>query len=312
MRDRAVTRSYRARFHAWWEGVDLPPPPDSAAEPLLLDREAAPEPVARGNGVAKAWPQPRIEAAQRIWGRDFIAPGGADFTLELAKPFGAGPRTSLCDLQAGLGGGTRAIAKAYGVWVTGLEPDPDLADLAHRRSRALAVERKAPIEAYDPETLTLKPESFDCLFGREGFCHVIDKAHLLNGLVAALRAHGQLIFTDLVLADTAAVRAAADGAVGRWAAAEPRPPHPWPADRMVEALAERGLDVRIRQDITPLYRGLVVGGFKRLADQIRAGAVGRDQLAPVLAETERWARRVTALDRGALRCYRFHAIKQAA
>jgi hypothetical protein len=204
------------------------------------------------------------------------------------------------------------MAKTFGVWVTGLEPDPDLADLAHRRSRALALDRKAPIQPYDPEALALAPESFDCVFAREGFCQVIDKAQLLSGLVAGLRDRGQLIFTDLVLADGAAARPVADTEVGFWAAAEPRPPHPWPAGRMAEALTERGLDVRIRQDITPLYRGLVVGGFKRLAGQIGRGAVSRDQLAPVLAETERWARRVAALDRGALRCYRFHAIKQAA
>jgi SAM-dependent methyltransferase len=311
--DGTGTPSFRERFHAWWEGID-PPRRDLTREPLLLDRPASPEssPGDHQNGTARAWPLPRIEAAQRIWGQDFIAPGGADFTIELAKPFGAGPRTSLCDLQAGLGGGTRAIAKEFEVWVTGLEPDPDLADLAHQRSRALALDRKAPVRPYDPETLALKPESFDCLFAREGFCHVIDKAHLLSGLAAALRDHGQLIFTDLVLADTAAIRSVAEGAVGRWAATEPRPPHPWPAARMVEALVDRGLDVRIRQDITPVYRGLVVQGFKHLAGQLHAGAVRRDQLAPVLAETERWGRRVAALDRGSLRCYRFHAIKQAA
>jgi SAM-dependent methyltransferase len=289
---RAAVR--RARFHAWWDGIDPPPLLDLDSEPLLLDRLAPLEP----NGVTKAWSPQRIEAAERIWGRDFVVPGGAAFTIQLAKPFGAGPQTSLCDLHAGLGGGTRAIAKTFGVWVTGLEPDPDLADAANRRSRAQALDRKAPIQTYDPAGLALAPESFDGAFAREGFCQVADKQRLLDGVVAGLRDRGQLIFTDLVLADKAGASA------GLEAGADP-----WPIGRMAEALAERRLDVRIRQDITTLYRGLVRAGFKTLLGDIQRGTIGRPALAPVLAEAERWARRVAALDRGLLRCYRFHAIK---
>src|SRR5258708_22700445 len=57
MMDKAASRSFRERFHAWWEGIDLPPPPKPAPEPLLLDR-VVPEPAPRsvGNGAIKPWP----------------------------------------------------------------------------------------------------------------------------------------------------------------------------------------------------------------------------------------------------------------
>ena len=40
----------------------------------------------------------------------------------------------MLDLANGLGGGTRAIAKEFDVWITGMDADAELATLAHAYS----------------------------------------------------------------------------------------------------------------------------------------------------------------------------------
>src|SRR4051812_4983707 len=105
----------RRRLHAWWEGLELPPDPpgEDAGAPLLLDIQA-PEHAERdwpesAEDRARLWPLRRIEAAELIWGRDCILPGGTAYTIDIARPLGLSPALTLLDLGAGLGGGTRAL-----------------------------------------------------------------------------------------------------------------------------------------------------------------------------------------------------------
>src|SRR5690606_1927210 len=73
------------------------------------------------------WPAQRREIAQMIWGEGFESPGGAERILELVKPFGLSSAHSMLEIGAGMGGGSRAIAKSFRAYVTALEPDPELA-----------------------------------------------------------------------------------------------------------------------------------------------------------------------------------------
>lgn len=307
---RTGTVPFRDRLYAWWEGIDLPLPAPEPAPPRArwippdgLPALAAPAPAAPPQAV---WPPDRIVAAQLLWGLDGIEPGEPDLTVELARPFGAGPATSLVDLHAGLGSGTRALATRFGVWVTGLEPDPELARAAQDRSRALSMERKAPVAAYDPARLELRPGSFDCVLAREMLFEVPDKDRLLDAIRDGLRADGQLIVTDLLTPD-----GQPGPAVTAWAAAEPRAPSPWPVARLAGALLQRGFELRLREDLSPLFRGQIRAGLRRLLARIDGGAVDPGVLRPALREGNRWARRLVALESGELGIWRFHAVKRA-
>lgn len=297
---------FRKRFHAWWEGYDPADEVDDD-EPLLLDTPAPPEldPVPPDDPT-KAWPQRRIDAAQLIWGRDFIAPGGAALTVELAKPFSISPSTNFLDMHAGLGGGTRAIATMLDCWVTGLEADPDLAAEGHLRSRALMLDRKAPIKPYDLENFELKLESFDFVLARECFYRVVEKERLLLSIYKGLKPRGQLSFTDILLAQPKRTSPALE----RWMAADRQRPRPWAVDDAIGCLTKLDFDLRIREDITPIYRGHVMAAFLQLVRNIANKSIRRAQLVPVLEEAERWARRMAAIDAGDLVVYRFFAIKQ--
>ena len=305
---------FRRKFNAWWEGIELPPEEadqDLADEPLLLDTEAPlieegdwPE---SAEERAKLWPIRRIEAAELIWGKDCILPGGTDYTLLLAKPLGLTPALSLLDLAAGLGGGTRALAESFGVWVTGLEPDADLAVDGQERSKRAKLDKKAPVRRFDPANFELKRRSFDCTLAREMFYKVADKQFLFTAIQRGLKDRGQLLFTDYLLG------AQPPGpAFEKWREAERQPCHPMRLEELLALLTGLNFDCRIAEDDSELYRGHVMAAWSRIAGELQNGSIPRHLLARVVEEAERWGRLVHAINAGELRFYRFHAFYREA
>lgn len=299
----------RRRLHAWWEGIDLPPDADNdqpgrLGEPLLLDTKAPserdfPESAAER---AKLWPIRRIEAAELIWGEDALLPGGADYSVTLAKPLGLTAALSLLDLTGGLGGSTRALAQAFGVWVTGLERDGDLAREAHARSTQAKLEKKAPVREFDPDNLELKRQAFDCIFARELFYTIADKKRLLMALQSGLKDRGQLLFTDYVLGPQP------QGASFRkWADGERLPCYPVALELLQSLLESLHFDCRIAADDSDTYRTYVMAAWTRIAEELESGRIPRHLLSRVVEEAERWARFVDVLNEGEMRVYRFHA-----
>lgn len=314
--DRTSRRpTLRARFAAWWDGYYLDEPGDSFIDaldlsdgPLLLTERAPPEIIKEtADDALKIWPRWRIEAAEMIWGASLISPGDTESIVHLAKPLGLNPALNLLDLTAGLGPGTRGIAQNFGVWVTGLEADPDLAREGGERSRKGEFERKAPISLYDPETIEFKPRSFDCIMGREPFLTVRDKKRLLRAISRGLREKGQLLFTEILVPD----RGARSGAFGAWLQRERPAPSPWGFDEMSAYLAEIELDVRIDEDMTPLFRSQILNAFALMARNIENRTIPRYLLPKVMDEAERWNAWVQAIDAGDIKRYRFHALNRA-
>jgi SAM-dependent methyltransferase len=306
--------SFGRRFHAWWEGYDLPveyEEEEESAEPLLLTQPALDigQMKAFTDDLHKDWPKSRIEAAEIIWGDDMVVPGGPGYAAELARPFGLGPAVSLLDTSAGLGGGTRMLVSVYGVWVTGLEADADLAEEGNRRSKmheAEGMDRKAPIRIFDPERFELKPRSFDCILGRESYYRVGDKGRLLSALHRGLKDRGQLIFTDILLSGEDRRSELLDAWYEADSMGEARP---WTLAKTTRTLESLGFDLRISEDITTVYRGHIMRAWTVLADRLNRGDIPKHLLKPVSEEADRWSRRVAAIDMGDLSVVRFHAIK---
>jgi SAM-dependent methyltransferase len=299
----------RRRIHAWWEGIELPPEPaepDPADQPLLLDTEAPPleerDWPESAQERAKLWPIRRIEAAELIWGRDCILPGGAEYTMQLATPLGLTPALSLLDLAAGLGGGTRGLAESFGVWVTGLERDDDLATEGQDRSKRAKLDKKAPIRRFDPNDFELKKRSFDCMFARESFYAVADKQPFFATLQRGLKDRGQLLFADYLLGPQPP-----GDAFGKWAEAERQPSYPMQLDELTALLESLNFDCRIAQDDSEVYKTHVMAAWSRIAAELQGGSIPRHLLGRVVEEAERWARFVHVLNAGELRFYRFHA-----
>ena len=299
--------SMKARFRAWWEGDEF----DSAARPAI-SLAVAPAPKAKIESLPGIvplfpWETPQMRIEQQIWGAGYHKPGGNDYILMLVKPFALNPSMSVMELGAGLGGGTRVIASEFGVWVTGYEPNAELAKAGKELSIMAGLEKKAEVIRYDEEQFAPRDGAYDCILSSETLFQVQDKDKLLVKLERALKTRGQIVVTDFVrgdaVADTDARLMGLEGLDGAknvfWAEAD-----------YVRRFRELNFDLRVNEDMTVNYRRMVMEGwvsFTQGGGEKAANA--RNFPDAVVAEVELWTRRMAAMDSGAMRVMRFYAIK---
>jgi cyclopropane fatty-acyl-phospholipid synthase-like methyltransferase len=302
--------SLKTRLYAWWEGYDLSGLKTRKGD-VSQQASAEPQPSNPGPGPGMnrwgkpLWTATRIEVAEKMWGEGFNTPGGADHIPYLVKPLGLNPAMSVLDLAAGLGGTSRTMAGKYGCWVTGLEASDLMAKEGMVRSFKLGLEKKAPIETFNPEHFGY-PKRVDAIVYKEGLFFVRDKEQMFDGMELALKPRGHLLITDYI----AEAEVMGAKAVQTWCDKEPLTPNLWPKDRMANAFAQRNLDLRIAEDITDTHRGLILSAIQGLVDHLERFQLDTPTKLAVMEEVELWARRVAAIEAG-VRVYRFYAIKPA-
>lgn len=302
----------KTRLHAWWEGYDLSGLKGKGGENGAAPESATaapPPPPRQGSGLNRwgkpLWTATRIEVAEKLWGEGFNTPGGHDHVPYLVKPLGLNPAMSVLDLSAGLGGTSRTMASKYGCWVTGLEASEFLAKEGMIRSFKEGLEKKAPIETYDPENFSY-PKRVDAIVYKEGMFSVRGKDQLFDGMELALKPRGHLLMTDYVIEPALA----GAKAVQVWCDKEPMRPHLWSKDQMAAAFAQRNLDLRIAEDITDTHRGLILSAIQGLVEHLERHHLDHETKVVVMDEVELWVRRVSAIEAGMKVC-RFYALKPA-
>ncbi|WP_114860834.1 SAM-dependent methyltransferase [Azospirillum brasilense] len=303
----------KTRLHAWWEGYDLSGLKGRGGEEDGKPQAGAvpAQPAAHGHGPGMnrwgkpLWSATRIEVAEKLWGEGFNTPGGHDHIPYLVKPLGLNPAMSVLDLSAGLGGTSRTMASKYGCWVTGLEASELLAKEGMIRSFKEGLEKKAPIETYDPENFSY-PKRVDAIVYKEGMFSVRGKDQLFDGMELALKPRGHLLMTDYVIEPALA----GAKAVQVWCDKEPMQPRLWSKDQMAAAFAQRNLDLRIAEDITDTHRSLIVSAIQGLVEHLERHHLDHETKLAVMDEVELWVRRVSAIEAGMKVC-RFYALKPA-
>lgn len=293
------------RLKAWWKDYEIVLP-EKPVEPEEASPSPRPEPAVLDKPKRKLWTVERAPAAELIWGDGFVLPGGDEYFVELVKPLGLTPAMSVLDLSAGLGGGTRALTRKFGVRANGMEASERLAGLAMEKSTMADLAKKAPVRCYDPDGLELPKGKFDCIVAREAFYGVADKENLLDAVEKALKEKGQILFTDLV------VRAAKleTAAMTAWRNAEPTPTWPSSADEYAALARRLGLDMRVSEDMTEKYRGLIMVGWARFMALLKERQIAPKTMLEVVEEAELWAHRIKAFESGGLRLFRFHLLKK--
>lgn len=308
------------RLYAWWEGYDIDalrerceyqprPDPFHPLPPLhkpggLSGGKAGLKTGEHDRHGKPLWTANRIEVAEKIWGDGFVSPSGASVLPELLKPLGLNPSMSVLDLAAGLGGVGRMMVRDYGVWVSGLEASPILAEEGMARSIKAGLAKRAPVSHYNPEHFDLH-RRFDAVFAKENFFQVKNKEGLVNGFTACLKPRGQLTFTDYVVP----ANPQKPDILLTWIQREPQPPTPWTVDAWVHCLRRHQWDVRICEDITASHRHLIVEALAHLQVFLEEHSLDQATKTAVLETVELWARREEAL-RHDLRCYRFYALRE--
>jgi ubiquinone/menaquinone biosynthesis C-methylase UbiE len=299
----------RARLHAWWEGYDAPAPkaePEPAPAPKPVEKKDEAPGINKNSSMPERWSAARVKIAELIWGDGFSFPGSIDHTMEMVKPFGLTKEKSMLDMGCGLGGATRAITKAFGTYMQGMDVSPALAKAGMGQSEKAGLTKKAPIEWFDPATVELPPKKFEAILVRQILCPTDDKKRLLKEITKALKPGGMLMVTDFVLPE----KGAKGPAFEAWAKGEDHPPKPITLAELTKAFADNKVEVRVAEDMSASFRALVTAGWAKLADLLKPGALGPVEAKTLVTEIELWQRRLSALAANELQIVRVFGIKR--
>jgi ubiquinone/menaquinone biosynthesis C-methylase UbiE len=255
---------------------------------------------------SQRWETTRVGLVQKVWGQGFANPGGREHILNMVKIFGLDPTMTVLDLGAGLGGAARIMCEKFGVRVTGLEADAVLAEAAMALSVKAGMGEKVPINVFDPKAFELKARSVDCVFSKEFLFTVADKPKFLKAVERLLKLKGQFLFTDFVLAKPHLK----SPALKEWMAHEPLKPYPWAIEDYHDALTGLHLDIRVTEDLTEIFRAMVIKGWADYTQSTQRGSIGEEAAPALVDEVELWSRRIQAIDCGDLKVCRVHVFKK--
>ena len=243
------------------------------------------------------------EISERMFGEGFVTAGGEELATQLTHPLGLSKEMNVLDLSAGLGAQMRKTSKEFGVYITGLEPDPGVAARGMELSIRAGKGKQSVIMAYDPADFSV-PHRYDCILSRETFYRVVNKDKLFGDLAACSKPKAQLSFTDYVLEPSLRD----DPAIAAWMRIE-KGATPFSPSAMSDAWARHGFAIRVREDKTDYYQREVLKGLRNLADFIAHGHKPDEETRKSLERRlNTWAHRLAALKAG-VRFYRFYGVK---
>ena len=286
------------RFRAWWDGYEILEPSNEPVPAL----EPEPKHEVHYEAPRQYWEPARVSLVQNLWGQGFSSPGGRDHVLTMVTIFGLDPAMTVLDL----GAAARIMCQKFGVWVAGFEADEALAEAAMALSVKAGLGEKAPIKTFDPDKFEHKQKSVDCVFSKEFLFTVKDKTKFLTAIEDLLKPKGQFIFTDFNLAKPSL----RSPTLETWIEHEPLKPHPWALDDYQDALATVHLDIRVAEDVTKMFRAMVIKGWADYTQSTRRGSIGEEAAPALVDEVELWSRRIQAIDSGDLKVCRIHAFKK--
>ncbi|MFD9409751.1 SAM-dependent methyltransferase [Streptomyces sp. NPDC059989] len=127
-------------------------------------------------------------------------------TVELAAAKVAGrlaPGSTVLDLGSGYGGPARYLAGTFGCKVVALNIS-ESQNHRHRRTNAeRGLDGLIEVVTGSFQDIPCPEDHFDVVWSQEAFCHSGDREQLLGEAVRVLKTGGEMVFTDLMAADTA-------------------------------------------------------------------------------------------------------------
>lgn len=136
-----------------------------------------------------------IRRYERVYGRDFISPGGAESAREFIAMLDLEPGARVLDAGCGIGGAAFLMASEHGARVEGIDLSANVIEMATARCRALGLEPRVTLRHGDLLALTAD-NRFDAVHSRDVFLHVRDKRALFELLNRALKSGGRILITD--------------------------------------------------------------------------------------------------------------------
>ena len=244
------------------------------------------------------------EVSEKMWGEGYVTPGDIEVTNRLIRPLGINKDMSLLDLSAGLGGRLRKTTDDYGVYINGLEPDPEIARRGMEMSKAAGRAKRVVITAYDPLKLTAD-RLYDCIIARETIYRVTEKEKFIKSIVACCKPKAQVSFTDYIVDPEMRDKPA----IVAWRAFE-KGADPLGLVQMAEIWAKAGFNLRVHDDMSDFYKKEVMAGLARFAKFMASGGPKPDDETKKAIDKRitTWAHRMAAMEQG-MKLYRFYGLR---
>ena len=243
------------------------------------------------------------EVSEKMWGDGYVTPADEELSQLIITPLGLNKDISLLDISAGLGGRLLSATAAYQVYITGLEPDAQIAARGMEMAIKAGKSKHVQIAAYDPANFSVA-RRYDCIVARETFYRVADRGAFFAALAGATKPGAQISFTDYVInpehRESPAIKAFLSGEPGA---------NPASVVEMAESWAKVGFKLRVLDDQTDFYMQHVNAGIRRLAAFMASGVKPDAETKTVIARRlNTWLLRIAALQNG-MRFYRFYGTK---
>lgn len=313
------------RLRAWWNGDNSPPQPCVAgcksrflhwwqghthleSQVNWTLNAQLPARKAEAPHVKKQDVSARLIVSQALWGEGNLSPGPADFVTDMVVLLRLTPEMSMLDLGAGLGGPSRAICAAFGIWVTALEWEAGIAAAGMEQSIMHGMGRKVPVTHFDPANAHHQVRKIDCFFSKDALHLIENKQQILQTAKSAFKTRGQFCIMDYIVTDQGrnSLHAA------NWNAADEHVSHFWTRGQYAAAFKGLKLHLRSAENKTEQYCAMIEDGFRQLSHSMNGllesetDAEKKSDLLRALAyESNRWAVRAEALHSGDLAVYRF-------
>ncbi|HEY5700459.1 MAG TPA: methyltransferase domain-containing protein [Gammaproteobacteria bacterium] len=141
-----------------------------------------------------------ISKYERVYGRDFVSPGGIDTAREFIQRLDLRSGMRVLDAGCGLGGAAFLMAQEFGASVTGVDLSANMIRRADARCRSLGLGDRVSFSREDVVKLDFSNE-FDVVHSRDVFLHITDKPTLFATLHRTLKPGGCLLVTDYCRGD---------------------------------------------------------------------------------------------------------------
>ncbi len=130
-----------------------------------------------------------VEVLEIIWGRGFMAPGGADVVRQIVGDLALQDRLVL-DIGCGIGGGDFVMAGEYGAQVIGLDLEAPLLARARREAAAAGLDGRIEFRQVEPGPIPLDAASVDVVYSSGAFTQIADKLGMFKEVHRVLRPGG--------------------------------------------------------------------------------------------------------------------------
>ena len=243
-----------------------------------------------------------LDMLQIIWGEGFLSPGGPQAVREIVQGIDLVGKRVL-DIGCGIGGLDRVLVELGAAHVAGVDVAAPMIGLARQR----IADPRIAFEVVEPETaLPFPSASFDVVFTKDAWLHVVDKPALLREVHRVLKRGGRLAAGDWMKGPDPY---SAD--MIYFIELEGIPYHPTTLADYGIMLHEIGFEEVKLLDTNAWYRDLAKQELARIKGELfdlmtqKLGEEARDHF------TEDWRMLTVGLDKGELRPGRFWARKTA-